>query len=84
MNTIFLIFFTGCNLGDERTERISEALKTNTSLTKLFVGSTEIQFNMFLCNITDNKIGIEGVKAIGEALKTNKSLTQLNIKVIET
>ena len=45
------------NIGDEGGKAIGEALKVNTSLTKI--------------SLRGNKIGDEGAKAIGEALKVN-------------
>ena len=46
-----------------RVKAIGEALKVNTSLTKI--------------NLYENNIGDEGGKAIGEALKVNISLTEI-------
>ena len=51
------------NIGDEGGKAIGEALKVNTSLTKIY--------------LSDNNIGDEGAKAIGEALKVNTSLTEI-------
>ena len=45
--------------------KASEALKVNTSLTKI--------------TLIANNIGDEGAKAIGEALKVNISLTHINL-----
>ena len=53
------------NIGDEGGKAIGEALKVNTSLTKI--------------DLYENNIGDEGGKTIGEALKVNTSLTEINL-----
>ena len=52
-------------IGDEGGKAIGEALKVNTSLTKI--------------ELYNNNIGDEGAKAIGEALKVNTSLTEIDL-----
>ena len=51
------------DIGVEGGKAIGEALKVNTSLTKI--------------DLDGNEIGAEGAKAIGEALKVNTSLTKI-------
>ena len=70
---------------------MSEALKSNTTLTALDLGCKykrrrhriKVLFNNKLCFFlilsTDNKIGFAGTKALCEALKSNKTLMKLNL-----
>ena len=58
------ICFIG-NIGDEGAAAIAEALKTNTTLTKLCLNT--------------NNIGDEGARALYESLKSNSTLTTLNL-----
>ncbi len=50
-------------IGDEGAKYVAEALKVNTSLTKI--------------DLADNNIGDEGAKDVAEALKVNTSLTKI-------
>ena len=55
-----------CNkIGAEGAKYVAEALKVNTSLTKIYLAG--------------NKIGDEGAKYVGEALKVNTSLTEIHL-----
>ena len=66
---------------------ISEALKTNTTLTNLYLDCDEMKWRSYLkwkCKDknevwTVSNIGAEGAKMISEALKTNTALTTLNM-----
>jgi hypothetical protein len=58
--------------------KLSEALKSNTSLTALDLYSKACCFISFSRN-TDNNVGSEGVTKLSEVLKSNTSLTKLNL-----
>ena len=87
----FLITSTGNEFGDTGATSLSEALKSNTTLTQLnLMGekkrkkthkrhpSTNQSFH-FLFTSTDNKIGERGSTSLSEALKSNTTLTTLNL-----
>ena len=77
----YYILNTDNKIGDKGGKAIAEALKKNTSLTKLDLRLTQQQqhFPFPHSQITENKIGADGGKAIGEGLKTNTSLTKLDL-----
>ena len=70
---------------------LSEALKSNTTLTKLNLGSEDkrkkthkrhpstIHSFPFLITLTENNIGDTGATSLSEALKSNTTLTTLNL-----
>ena len=75
----------GNKKGKEGAKTISESLKINTSLTRVYLGGDEkirneeerIEWNE---KWIVNKIGNEGAKSISESLKINTSLTELNLE----
>ena len=67
---------------DKGASKISEVLKTNTTLTELDMSRKEIIKVGFMekkntDNWIDNLIGGEGFKGVSEALKINTTLTAL-------
>ena len=66
---------------------MSDALKTNTTLTELNLSSEDKRNNandihqqttfFIIIKTTDNKIGERGAKSLSDALKTNTTLTRL-------
>ena len=93
-NSLFVIHTTstGNKTGETGAISLSEALKSNTTLTKLNLGcedkkkedtqKTSINNSLFsiLITSTDNYIGETGATSLSEALKSNTTLTQLNLK----
>ena len=59
------IYLQHNNIGAEGAKYVAEALKVNTSLTKI--------------DLRWNNIGDEGAKYVAEALKVNTSLTKINL-----
>ena len=85
-NKINLLFKSAENeIGTEGACALSEALKTNTTLTKLNFecGSSTNKTIESISNSTDKKPGNEiyhgGVYALGEALKVNSTLAALKL-----
>ena len=83
---------TDNNIGAEGARLMSEALKTNTTLTTLNLsceqGKTKrqcewhddvVQMQHNTTQQTGNRIGAEGAGLMSEALKTNTTLTTLNL-----
>ena len=72
-------------IGPEGAKAIGEALKTNSSLTKLNLETSQMKgkvcFALLQFLTKDNEIRDEEAKSIGEALKTNTSLTKLNLEI---
>ena len=79
------------NIGETGTTSLSEALKSNTTLTELYLRSedkrkkthqrhpsTNHSFS-FLFSSTGNKIGDTGAASLSESLKSNTTLTKLNL-----
>lgn len=64
--TLTSLNFFACNIGDEKVIALAEALKTNESLQRLYLG------------YNDAKAG--GIAAIAEALKTNKALKEISLE----
>ena len=58
------------DIGDEGVIAISEALKTNSTLTELMLESSRN---------SKNKIGPAGAQALADMLKVNSALTSLNL-----
>ena len=79
---------TGNKIGERGAKSMSEALKVNTTLTKLDLTSEHIEmqtssnncsfFNLYIKS-TGNDIGEIGAKSLGEALKANATLTKLSL-----
>jgi hypothetical protein len=66
-------------IGDEGVIKLSEALKSNSSLTILNLGSKKpVVVTSFSLNV-DNNFGNEGLIELSEALKSNSSLTHLDL-----
>ena len=84
-HSFFTFRVTGNEIGAEGGRAIGEALKTNTSLTRLnlLVILHHQHFSYFTFRVTGNEIEAEGGRAICEALKTNTSLTKLNLELIQ-
>ena len=70
---------------------ISEALKSNSTLTTLYLGGDENWRNEMNCMTwqrekkgkiiwTDNNIGESGARMISEALKSNRTLIELHLE----
>ena len=82
---------TETEIGDTGATSLSESLKSNTTLTKLYLSgeskektkkrrpSTNGSFS-FIFTRTVNYIGDTGATSLSEALKLNTSLTALNLK----
>ena len=71
----------------EGAVKISEALKTNTTLMELNVESEAVhktyeKSENYISLFAGNVLKVEGAVKIGEALKTNPSLTKLNLKCL--
>ena len=86
----FLFTLTGNNIGERGATSLSEALKSNTTLTELYLNgedkrkahkrqtSTTHSFS-FIITSTGNKIGDRGATSLSESLKSNTTLTALNL-----
>jgi hypothetical protein len=66
------------NIGNEGAIKLSEALKSNSSLSDLNLSGDTCCLISFSLN-TENKIGNEGAIQLFEALKSNTSITSLNL-----
>ena len=71
-------------IDDEGARALSEALKTNTTLTELKLHGVQGRWlNFRQCQQqhqeTENEIGVEGAEALSEALKTNTTLQSLDL-----
>ena len=80
---------TGNGIGDTGATSLSDALKSNTTLTQLSLlckdkrnntqmASTNNALFFILIKSTDNKIGETGATSLSDALKSNTTLTQLD------
>ena len=90
-NLLFYILIesTGNGIGDRGATSVSDALKSNTTLTKLCVGGehkettqmTSINNLLFyiLIESTGNDIGYRGATSLSDALKSNTTLTKLDL-----
>ena len=86
---IFLLISTDTKIGDTGATSLSEALKSNTTLTKLNLRGedkrktqkTSINNSLFsfLFDSTGNKFGNTGATSLSDALKSNTSLAELNL-----
>lgn len=82
----FLDVLTGNKIGDTGATSISEALKTNTTLTELDLGGEKQQMvsnkHLFFnrTKSTGNVIGGLGAKALSESLKVNTKLISLGLR----
>ena len=86
MSLHFISTSTGNKIGDTGATSLSESLKSNTTLTKLYIGSenkrektrqwhpSTIHSSFFSPLSTDNWIGRAGSQSLIEALKINKTL----------
>ena len=74
---------TDNNIGDDAAKLLSDALKTNTTLTSLDLsGEEENMIDKKGRNadwLAGNQIGDEGAKAMSEMLKVNTTLTSLDL-----
>ena len=71
---------------------MSDALKSNTTLTKLYMESVHTKETthkwhpstnhsfLFLVKSTENDIGVTGASSLSDALKSNTTLTQFNLE----
>ena len=81
--------WTGNQIGVEGARALSDALKTNTTLTVLGLGGEQQdtrkhnkrarQAQWHVEWLEDNKIDVEGARALCDALKTNTTLTELSL-----
>ena len=90
-NRISVKQWTDNSIGTKGMKKITESLKTNTTLTKLIAyGYEKInqdndkqtkEWNEIHIQLkwTANNIGAEGAKAISELLKNNTTLTKLSL-----
>ena len=86
--SLFLEIKTANKIEDTGATSLGEALKVNTTLTKLDLTSEHIEmqtssnncsfFNLYIKS-TGNDIGEIGAKSLGEALKANATLTKLSL-----
>ena len=74
------------HIGTKGAIKLSEALKTNTTLVELNLWGDKKSNSGKIMNLQEengntegNEIGIEGVRQLGESLKTNTTLTSLNL-----
>ena len=92
-NTLFavLIKSTGNDIGERGATSLSDALKSNTTLTQLCLCCEDKRINTQMASIynqlfsifiktTDNKIGETGATSLSDALKTNTTLIELNLR----
>ena len=85
----FLFTSTGNKIGDKGATPLSEALKSNTTLTQLNLSGEDKrrhtkdihqQFTFsFHFTKTGNEIGDVGATSLSEALKSNTTLTELDL-----
>ena len=91
-NSLFstLIKSTGNNIGETGASSLSDALKSNTTLTQIDLSGEDKRSNTQMASInkpvfsiliksTENYIRETGVKALSDALKSNTTLTQLGL-----
>ena len=91
-NSLFSFHFSSTDnkIGDTGATSLSEALKSNTALTKLDLSredkikktherhSSTIHSSFFFA-LTDNNIRDTGATSLSESLKSNTALTELNL-----
>ena len=70
---------TDCVIGDEGAIKLSEALKSNTSLTLLYLSSNILVASFSFSLNTGHEIDNEGAMKLAEALKSNSSLISLDL-----
>lgn len=86
--------FLVTDIGDTGAAALSEALKINKSLIKLFIQGQNI-VNKLMTNhrtvvfsnvLTENRISSTGIVELSDALKQNETLTELNLsgKIVKT
>ena len=87
----FLCTTTDNNIGERGATSLSEVLKSNTTLTQLYLGGEDKRKNthkrnpsaidsfLFLFTTTGNHIGDTGAASFSEALKSNTTLTKLDL-----
>jgi hypothetical protein len=75
----FFSLITAKKISNEGAAKLSEILKTNTSLTALNLHRTTTYCFVSFSLYTGNNIGYEGALELCEALKSNSSLTALNL-----
>jgi len=74
--------WTGIDIGTEEMKMLSEALKSSTSLTEIFLKGDELYEKVkseMKGEWKDNYIGLEEARMIGEGLKDNSTLITLNL-----
>jgi hypothetical protein len=69
---------TDNNIGTAGVIKLSEALKSNSTLTELHLGCTTLVAS-FILNHVGNDVGKEGAVNLSEALKSNSSLATLSL-----
>ena len=87
----FLFASTDNKIGDTGATSLSKSLKSNTTLTNLYLNGEDkrtkthkrrlstIHFFSFLIVSTDNNIGERGASSLSESLKSNATLTQIDL-----
>jgi hypothetical protein len=60
--------------------KLSEILKSNSSLTVLDLGGNKVDSSVLLTQYTANKIGDEGAIKLFEVIKSNSSLNLLDLR----
>ena len=91
-NSLVSLLFTSTDnkIGETGATSLSEALKSNTTLTELYLNSEGKRKNTqmkdisssvfsFLFTTTGGDLGKNGVISLSEALKSNATLTKLNL-----
>ena len=90
LHNVFMFKPIGNKIGDAGATSLSEALKSNTTLTELDLRCEDkrkkthkrhpstIHSSLFITS-TDNNIGATGASSLSEALKSNTTLTKLNL-----
>jgi hypothetical protein len=72
--------YSAKNIGTEAAIELFEVLKSNSSLTALFLSRTRLVASLLLtCYVTGNQIDPEGAIILSEALKVNSSLASLDL-----
>ena len=81
--TLSLCENKGANIGSTGITSLSESLKKNTALAKLYLRSkckkTKTIIRKQITKTTGNGIGDIGATSLSEALKLNSALTELDI-----
>ena len=89
--TLCRIVSTVNKIGERGATSLSDALKSNTTLTKLYLGGEDKRNSTQMASVnkplfpilikpTGNKIGERGATSLGDALKSNTTLTELDLR----